>query len=217
MSMNPLRITAASTDQAVASALERLRVPREALQFRIDRSEEEYLLEDQRPRETTIVAWVKPDYVGDLARDFLQKLVHHMGFAAEVRVQLKEDRVMCLMASPSSSVLIGKNGSTLEALQYLTTRVATKGGRVLPPIVVDVESYKERKINRLERIAKRTAQKVLAEGHEIALPPMSAADRKIVHTALKDVAGVKTFSQGQEGERCVVIALGSPEDVEREL
>jgi spoIIIJ-associated protein len=201
-----IRITAATTEDAIEQALDQFRVPREALQFRIDRSEEDYLLDDRGVREITIMAWVRPEYAADLAHDFLQKLVHEMGFASEVRTQMRDDRILCFMASPSSSVLIGKNGATLDAIQYLITRMATRGGRILPPIVVDIENYKERKVTRLERIAKRMAQKVIAERQEIALPPMGAGDRKIVHTALKDFTGVKTYSRGHEGERCVVIA-----------
>lgn len=216
--MDKITVTAATTEQAIGLALEQLHIPREALQFRIDRSEEEYLLDTHRPTHTTIIAWIRPEYVADLVRDFLQKLIHLMGFTAEVRIQLREDRIMALMASPGSSILIGKNGSTLDAIQYLTTRVAAKSGRVLPPIFVDIESYKERKITRLERIARRTAQKVVAENHEIALPPMTAADRKIIHTALKDFTGVKTYSQGPEGDRFVVVATGQrATEVEKEL
>jgi len=204
--MNKIRVTAATTDEAIERALERLLIEREALQYRIDHSEEEYLLDDHRPHETSIIAWIEPEYVADMAREFLQKLIHLMGFAAEVRVQVREERIMIRMASPGSAVLIGKNGATLDAIQYIVTRMVGRGGRVLPPIIVDIENYKERKISRLERMARRAAQKVTAEGGEVALQPMSASDRKIVHTALKDFKDVKTFSRGAEGERCVVIA-----------
>jgi len=203
--MNKIRLTAATMDEAIALALEQLRIPREALQYRVDRSEEEYLLDDRRPREMTIVAWIRPDFVADQVRDFLQKLTRLMGFTAEVRAQVGEERISVQMASPGSSVLIGKNGATLEAIQYLVTRMASRGGRAVPQILVDIENYRERKISRLERIARRTAQKVIAEKREVQLPPMSASDRKIIHTALKDFTGVKTYSQGPEGERCVII------------
>lgn len=216
--MNIVRVTAASTEEAVRQAMERLRVPREALQYRIDRSEEEYLLDDKRPRDTTIVAWVKPDYIAEIVRDYLQKLMYFMGYIAEVRVPPEEDRITVKLASPASSVLIGKNGQTLEAIQYMVTRVASKGGRLAPSVVVDIEDYKERKISRLERLARRTAQKAVAENHEIALPPMRAADRKIIHTALKDFKGVRTYSEGPEGERRVIIAPTSHvKDAEPEL
>jgi len=204
--MNRIRVTAATVEVAIEEALDKLRIPREALQYRIDRTEEEYMLDDHRPQEIALIAWVRPEYVANMSRDFLQKLIHLMGFAAEVRVQAGEERIAIQMASPGSSVLIGKNGSTLDAIQYLVTRMAGRGGRVLPPIVVDIESYKERKTSRLERIAKRTAQKVVAEQREIALPAMTSSDRKIVHTALKDFKGIKTYSQGIEGDRGVVIA-----------
>ena len=203
--MNKIRVTAATVEEAVDLAIERLGIPREALEYRVDRSEEEYLLDDRREREKTILAWIQPEYVTGQARDFLQRLIHKMGFAAEIRTQILEDRIMIRMSSPSSSVLIGKNGSTLDAIQFLVTRKVAKGGRVVPPIIVDIESYKERKISRLERIARRTAQKVVDEQQEIALDLMSPGDRKIVHTALKDFQGIKTFSRGAEGERCVVI------------
>lgn len=207
--MNKIRITAATLDEALEQALERLRVPREALEYRVDRSEEEYLLDDRQATETSIVAWIKPDYVAQIARDYLEKLIHLMGFAAEIRTQVRDERIMIRMASPNSSVLIGRNGATLDAIQYLVTRMTAHGGRVLPPIIVDIENYKERKISRLERMARRTAQKVAAEKREIALKPMSASDRKIIHTALANFKGVKTFSRGTEGERCVVIAPAS--------
>lgn len=203
--MNKIRVTAATVEEAVDLAVERLGIPKEALQYRIDRSEEEYLLDDRQEREKTIIAWIQPEYVTEQARDFLQRLIHRMGFAAEIRTQIAEDRIMIRLNSPSSSVLIGKNGSTLDAIQFLVTRVVARGGRVLPPIIVDIESYKERKIARLERIARRTAQKVVADQQEVALEPMSPGDRKIVHTALKDFEGIKTFSRGAEGERSVVI------------
>lgn len=207
--MNTIRLSAASVEEAVDLAVERLRVPREALQWRIDRSEDEYLLDDRRPPTTTIVAWIKPEYVADQVRDFLQKMVHLMGFAAEVRVQVRNDCIHARMSSPNSSVLIGKDGATLDALQYIVTRMASLGGRVVPPIVVDIEEYRERKVSRLERLAEHTAEKVVDEGCEIALRPMSSGDRKIIHTALKDYPGVKTYSQGPEEERCVVIAPAS--------
>lgn len=216
--MDKIRVSAATSEAAIALALERLCIPREALQFRVDRSEEEYLLDNHSTEGTTIIAWTRPEYVADQVRDFLQDLTRLMGFPTEVRVQAREERITAQMASPSSSVLIGKNGATLEAIQYLVTRVATRGGRAVPPIMVDIENYKERKIARLERIARRTAQKVLAEKNEIRLPPMSAGDRKIIHTALKDFSGVKTYSQGPEGDRCVVIAPGYiSTEVEKEI
>lgn len=205
--MNKIRVTAPTQDKAIEEALEELRIPSEALEYTIDRSEEEYLLDDRKPHETTtIVAWIKPEYLTRQAQKFLYRLVRMMGFEVEVRTQIEEDRIMIRMASPGSGVLIGKNGTTLDALQYLVTRAVARGGRILPPIIVDMENYKERKITRLERIAKRMAQKAINERTEIPLQPMPAADRKIVHTALKDFKGVKTFSRGMEGDRAVVIA-----------
>jgi spoIIIJ-associated protein len=204
--MEKIRLTAATVDQAITQALERLRIPRDALDYRVDLSEEEYLLAHQETQEKSIIAWIKPEYVADIARDFVRQLIYTMGFSAEVRVQVLKDRVTIRLASANSSVLIGKNGTTLDAIQYLVTRMMSRGGRAIPPLVVDIENYRERKISRFERIAKRFAQKVLAEGGEIAMQPMSAADRKIVHTVLKDIEGVKTFSRGVEGDRCVIIA-----------
>jgi spoIIIJ-associated protein len=205
--MNTIRVSAPSAEQAVDLALKQLQIPRDALQYRVDHSEEEYLLDDRRSaREVSVIAWIRPEYLASLAREMLQKLIHMMGFLSEIRTEITDERIIVRLGSPNSNVLIGKNGSTLDAIQYLIMRMVGRGGRVLPPIIIDVESYKERKIMRLERIAKRTAQKVADEGHEIVLQPMAAGDRKIIHTALKNFRGIKTFSQGPEGDRCVVIA-----------
>ena len=79
-------------------------------------------------------------------------------------------------------------------------------------VVVDVESYRDRREKQLIDQAKRDAKKVARDGEEKALAPMSAAERRVIHMALADWDDVVTYSEGKDPDRCVVIAPADEDD-----
>ena len=79
----------------------------------------------------------------------------------------------------------------------MVNRVAARGGEPAGRIVVDVERYRERRLGYLEGVARRLAEKARQTGHVVTMNPMSPRDRRIVHLALQDDAGVSTRSQGE--------------------
>ena len=109
-------------------------------------------------------------------------------------------------------VLIGRRGSTLNALQFLIGVINARKKLVDYRVVVDVESYRDRREKQLMDQAKRDAQKVARDGREIALAPMSAAERRVIHLVLADSEDVVTYSEGKDPERCVVIAPADGEE-----
>lgn len=96
--------------------------------------------------------------------------------------------------------LIGRRGEALESLQFLLRLMVNQRLRRWQNIVVDVEGYKERRVNQLKQLALRTASQVASTGRAVALEPMPPNERRIVHIALRDQPDVYTESSG-EGER----------------
>lgn len=103
-------------------------------------------------------------------------------------------------------ILIGRGGQTLDCLQYLLrTMISHILEEDIPPIVVDVSGYKQRRFKYLKELAVKVANQVVETGQPFTLEPMSAYERRIVHTALNDDERVITESTGFEDDRKVVI------------
>ncbi len=143
----------------------------------------------------------------DPVADLLYEVVTKMGFKdVEIEWEEREDHVRYFVEGAELGALIGRHGSTLEALQYLVGVINSRRGLVEHKIIVDIEGYRERRESRLRRLAQRTANEALREGQEIALEPMTAGDRRVIHLALSTNASVTTFSEGDEPDRCVIVA-----------
>ena len=104
-------------------------------------------------------------------------------------------------------ILIGKHGQTLDSLQYLTNLVANKNSADRVRVIIDVEDYRDRRVETLNRLAYRLADKVKRSGERVALEPMNPHERKIIHMALQNDRRVTTLSEGDEPYRHVVIEL----------
>jgi len=103
--------------------------------------------------------------------------------------------------------LIGYRGNTINAFQVLATAIANKHSTSKIIVIVDVGEYRERRVKTLEELAEKISQRVINTKKSITLDPMTAYERKIIHTKLQDNDKVKTFSKGEEPHRRVVITL----------
>jgi len=170
---------------------------------------EEDLEDELTPGEQagTAEAWDEAEEADDPVADLLYEVVTRMGFQdVEIEWEEREDHVRYFVEGAELGALIGRHGSTLEALQYLVGVINSRRGLVEHKIIVDIEGYRERREARLRRLAQRTANEALREGQEIALEPMSAGDRRVIHLALSTNASVTTFSEGDDPDRCVIVA-----------
>ena len=102
--------------------------------------------------------------------------------------------------------MIGKHGQTLDAIQYLTNLVASRETGHRCRIVVDVENYRSRREDTLVQLANRLGSKVKRTHQKVALEPMNAYERKIIHLTLQNDANIVTDSEGEEPYRHVVIS-----------
>lgn len=144
------------------------------------------------------------------ALGFIQMLIEKMDMDAEVTLapddgEGSDDEIRLEIEGPDAGRIIGKRGSVLEAIQYLTTRVAHKPGEPRKHIAVDAEGYRARHEDQLAEMATKLARRVAKEGKVITFDPMTARDRRVVHMALKDITDVRTESHGEGPDRRVQI------------
>lgn len=139
---------------------------------------------------------------------FVEGLVAAFGYQATLATTEVDDETAEVgVDGESLGLLIGPKGRTLQAINEVA-RIAmlrAEPGASGVRVHVDVSSYRQRRREALTRFAQQVAADVVATGESRALEPMSAADRKVVHDAMTDVAGVRTTSEGEEPYRRVVI------------
>jgi spoIIIJ-associated protein len=130
--------------------------------------------------------------------DFMAELIRRMGYHAEVSILFREDRKIGIkIESDSSSILIGKKGKNLDALQLLANIYAGRLGREDMRIILDSENYRIRREESLVRLAYTVADRVRESRSSILLEPMNPFDRRLIHTTLNDIADVETKSEGE--------------------
>jgi spoIIIJ-associated protein len=144
----------------------------------------------------------------DPIADLLFDIMDLMGIEAEIEFEEREDHIRYHIEGPELGVLIGRHGQTLEALQFLVGVINARRNLVDYRVVIDVEGYRERREKQLRDLARRSALKATREGRKIVLSPMPPGDRRVIHLTLAQNTSVKTYSEGEEPDRCVVVSPG---------
>jgi len=141
-----------------------------------------------------------------VAEEFLRGLLATIGLEAEITASAGREAAIAELSGPELALLIGRHGSTLEALQEVTRAAVQRRVTSRALVNLDVEGYRARRRAILERRARSAAAKVRRSGKPMALEPMPAFERKVVHDALSRFGGVKTTSEGEEPTRRIVIS-----------
>ena len=144
--------------------------------------------------------------IADKGKQFLNDMFAEMGLTVQIEKMMTADKITYQIHGEELGILIGKHGQTLDAIQYLTNLVANKESAGRCYIVVDVENYRARREETLVNLAKRLASKVKRNRQKIALEPMSAFERKIIHLTLQNDPHIVTDSEGEEPYRHIVVA-----------
>lgn len=139
------------------------------------------------------------------ARSVTSSLLEAMGFRGMVNGRDDGGVVLVSITGQQLAPLIGRHGQTLEALELLVNLMVARrvGHRV--SVVVDAERYRERRRDALQALAQRTADRVRRSAKPVALEPMSASERRVIHTALAQDQDVTTQSEGEGPNRHVVV------------
>lgn len=150
------------------------------------------------------------------ARDFLAELIRLLGSKAQVVVRSEAGEVVFDLAGEDTAFLIGRHGQMLDALEYLTNRVALTDQSEATRIHLDAQGYRERRRVYLEELARRLSAHAKRKGKAITLEPMSPRDRRTVHLALQGDRGVTTKSTGEGFYRRLVISPATPDRTRRQ-
>ncbi|MGH2630282.1 MAG: RNA-binding cell elongation regulator Jag/EloR [Actinomycetota bacterium] len=144
----------------------------------------------------------------DAAADFIEELLSRMDIDAIAEPNEQAGHMYVdILDGPEEdmSLLIGRHGQTLEAIQELTRMAVGRRLDQRVRIIVDVEDYRKRREEQLEERSREIAERVREIGREEELEPMNSYERKLVHDAVADIEGVETISKGEDPERYVVI------------
>ena len=159
----------------------------------------------------------------DMSYDFVKTLLSDIGLSAEAELYSCEDGTRRIIISgDDASTLIGHHGDTLDALQYLANLASARkninGERDKSRVTIDIEGYRAKREDTLRALARRMAAKALRNRRSVMLEPMSAYERRIIHSEIQGIEGVSTNSIGSDNNRKIVIYLvdKKPEELFRE-
>ncbi|MCK4905957.1 MAG: protein jag [Spirochaetes bacterium] len=172
-----------------------------------DKSDDNENEKKERPERTPANKKDRDEYE-DAILDFLEELFTKMDLEVDLWIKDHyEDKVFVEMKSPSSALIIGKRGKTLEALQLLTNIAASRKINVNLKAVVDIEGYRDKRQGSLNELALRVASEVRKSKKSKFLEPMNPFERRLIHMALQDVEDIETMSEGEGIYRKVKISL----------
>ena len=130
--------------------------------------------------------------------DFVSEIITKMGYEVTVEIAFREEKKIGIkLTSSNSSILIGRKGKNLDALQLLANVYAGHLGHEEVRIILDTENYRVRREENLVHLAYTTADKVRSSRQSILLEPMNPFERRLIHTTLNDIPDVETISEGE--------------------
>ncbi len=138
---------------------------------------------------------------------YLKEYFEAMGLELTSDVKYEKGYFFVNIAGESSGLIIGHRGETLEALQVIVSAVVNKGSEKRIRVILDSENYRDKRVNSLKGLALKEADLVVKKKKNYTFEPMTAFERKAIHSALQNHSKVTTYSVGEEPYRKVVIAL----------
>lgn len=184
-------------------------VKKEAPKIEVKKENAEVANVTQEEKEDKPAVEVDEKLLISAAENFLKKVCEQMEIEAtfEITCDKEESRIDVNIVGKDMGLLIGKRGQTLDSLQYLTSLVVNKESGTYFKVKLDTENYRARRKETLENLARNISSKVKKTRKSVALEPMNPYERRIIHSALQNDKYVETYSEGEEPNRKVVIAM----------
>jgi spoIIIJ-associated protein len=151
------------------------------------------------------IAELVPDEPAERVRAVVGRAVQGLGLHATVDIEESDEEIRATVNGDDLGLLIGKHGATIDALQHIAFRAASRGLEDRTQVTVDAAGYRERREAALQRIADRATAEALRFDRPVELEPMRPGERKIVHLYLRERTDVETHSEGDEPERRLVV------------
>jgi spoIIIJ-associated protein len=146
-----------------------------------------------------------------VAAGFITGLLEAFGLEGTVETRIEDDVLYIDVEGAQTEALVGTKGSVMQSVHELTRTVVQRKTYGAPRMRIDIAGYRARRREALKIYTAKLAEQVIAEQDEAMLEPMNAADRKVIHDAVAEIDGVRSFSEGDEPRRAVVIAYIAPE------
>jgi spoIIIJ-associated protein len=207
-SMSTIEIEEKSVEDAIALACQKLKLPREKLEIEIvsKGSSGIFGIVGARKAKIRVTAKVPPvELTAEKAKEVLGEILKHVDLPNVIEWEAREDCFSLNIISNGSGLLIGKRGKTLNALQFLVSKIVSRQTGENVSVIVDTENYRSKREVSLSELAHQLSEKVKKSHRPLTTGPMSAQDRRIIHLALKEDQDVRTKSKGEGNLRRVVI------------
>lgn len=197
--------TGKTIDEAIGLALRDLNASREEVEVDIleEASKGIFGLIGVKPARIKVTLKEGPSQKAGI---ILKNIFRTMQLQVDMKVIEKEQGLFINLEGPELGILIGRRGETLDALQYLINLSVNKSQEVRKKIIIDIEGYRNRREETLQKLALKLADKAKQRGRNVVLEPMSSQERRIIHTALQGREDIYTFSEGEEPYRKIVIS-----------
>ncbi|KIL39626.1 DNA-binding protein [Gordoniibacillus kamchatkensis] len=204
--MNKVVVTGKSIQDAVKAGLQQLGATEDRVRMTVIEQPVKGLFGLFGAKDAKVELELIPDPLEEAA-SFLRSMLDTMNVPASLDIVRNKEGADFQLSGPELGIVIGKRGQTLDAIQYLTNIVANRYSDSHVKIVIDAEQFRDRRRKTLEELAYRLASRVVKTRKEVILEPMTASERKIIHSELQNHPRVKTYSKGDEPNRRVVITL----------
>ena len=185
-------------DDAVSEALSELNVGKDDVKIEILEEPSKGLFGLIGGKDAVVKVTVVYDPI-EIAENFISKLLASMDIKAVTIVKKEEDCIKVNITDISSTdmgILIGKRGNTLDSIQYLLSLVLNKGKDKYIKVLVDVDGYRAKREETLIKLANKMAEKAKYSRRSVKLEPMNPYERRIIHSALQNMDGITTYSEG---------------------
>ncbi len=145
--------------------------------------------------------------LAEKASEFLLGVLERMGISADIDIKDDSDRTTLEIQTKDTETIIGRRGVVMDALQHLVNKVVYRDrtGDRAKPLVVDAGGFRDKQLERLRGLAQKMGAKALETKQIVPLQPMSPHDRRIVHMALAEIAGVSSRSEGEGEDRHILV------------
>ena len=203
--MDYIQISGKTRSEAIEKAMEKFGVGEENLDIQVvDEGSRGFLGIGAKDYVINVKKIINKE---EIIRSYLKKIYDCLDIRIDVRVEEEEDTVRVFVTGEGSSILIGRHGESLDGLQTILNIYLTKETDEHKRLILDIEGYREKRETSLVAYAKKMAQKVMYSRRAIKLDPMNPYERRIVHFALQDNTKITSFSEGEEPNRRIVLAL----------
>ncbi|MEG2353876.1 MAG: RNA-binding cell elongation regulator Jag/EloR [Clostridium sp.] len=204
--MNSIEMSGKTVDEAIEKALLELKTTRDKAEVQVlEKGKKGFFGLGSKLAKVKLT--VVKNYSKE-ARTFLESMLKAMNVEANIDIKEQKNNIIINLSGDDMGILIGYRGETLDSIQYLISLAINKGNNEeYRRVILDTENYRAKREETLIRLANKVAKKVKSFGKTVKLEPMNPYERRIIHSALQDNTCVKTFSEGEEPYRKVVVEL----------